>query len=216
MEQQADLVSVLLAQVQTLQAALATMQSNMELMKAGKPDGAENKDVPSMNIKDVEKPPKFSGKDWASWEHDFVNYIVRRDRRWWDILEAVKARSDKPLTARAIADIRAEEKLAKYLEQDLVYVAFREQLYEYLKSNTSGEVHAMVTSNGIENSFESWRRLCDQGKSRRLRPLRDEKRALYHPSRQRERPSSSRSQSGSEVLRSTSRSSPRTPCALER
>ena len=150
-EQQTDLVAVLLAQVQALQMAINTMQTNMALMQTAKHDGPENKDVPSMNIKDVEKPFKFHGKDWALWEHDFANYIVRRDRRWRDILEAIKARSEKPITDKVIEEIRNEKTLAKYLQQYPVFIAFQEQLYEYLKSNTGGEVHAMVMSNGVEH-----------------------------------------------------------------
>ena len=62
-----------------------------------------------------------------------------------------------------------------------VYEAFRSQLYEYLKTYTGGDVHTMVLTNGVDQSFETWRRLCDQGRSLRERPMRDEKWALYHP-----------------------------------
>ncbi len=67
------------------------------------------------------------------------------------------------------------------IEDEEVYFAFQQQLYEYLKTYTSGEQLAMVLANGVARSPESWRRMTDQGRSARDRPMRDERRALYHP-----------------------------------
>ena len=54
------------------------------------------------------------------------------------------------------------------------------QLYEYLKTYTTGDVNTMVVTNGPQKGAESWRRMCDQGRCVRERPMRDERRALYH------------------------------------
>ena len=102
---------------------------------------------------------------------DIINFLNRRDERWGGLLEAIRARSDKPLSPAVLDAVRTDSSGAAYLVSDHVFGAFQDQLYEYLKTFTSGDIHTMVLSNGVENSMESWRRLCDQGRSRRIRPL---------------------------------------------
>ena len=62
-----------------------------------------------------------------------------------------------------------------------VYEVSKAEFYEYLKSYTSGDSNTIVVANGPNNSFETWCRMCGQGKSIRERPLQDERRALHHP-----------------------------------
>ncbi len=170
--------STLMDTILALQAQLDAVTQQLEALKNTK---GKEQDVPTMHIKDVDKPFKFNGERWTLWEGEFTNFLARRDRRWKVILGAVKAHSGKPLTPEQIAAVCSEEHSNGYLTKDDVYEAFTEHLYEYLKSYTLGEVYSMVMANGVDRSFESWRRLCDQGRSRRDRPMRDERRALYHP-----------------------------------
>ncbi len=58
---------------------------------------------------------------------------------------------------------------------------FTEQLYDYLKSYTSGEIQSQVISGGREKSWETWRVLCDQGKSRRKLEVHEDYKRLMNP-----------------------------------
>ncbi len=151
---------------------LQTMVDDMRLQNDKK-----DKELPYMNSKDVDKPMKYAGDKWSTWEGDFQNFLTRRDHRWKGILTAIQSKSDKPLTPEIMEKIRDKTGMAK----NNVYEAFRDQLYEYLKSYTAGDTHTNILSDGPMKAFESWHRLCDQGRCIRTRPLRDEKRALYHP-----------------------------------
>ena len=93
------------------------------------------------------------------------------------ILQAIQNVSQKPLDASGYEKIQEATKSSR----PEVLEAYREQLYEYLKTYTSGDTHTLVISNNPANAFETWRRLCDQGNSIRERPLRDERRAIFHP-----------------------------------
>lgn len=66
------------------------------------------------------------------------------------------------------------------IARDHVIDIFKSQLYEFENFQTSGDTNTLVMPNGPENSFETWRRLCDQGKCICERPLQDERRALFH------------------------------------
>ncbi len=58
---------------------------------------------------------------------------------------------------------------------------FTEQLYDYSKSYTSGEIQSQVISGGREKSWETWRVLCDQGKSRRKLEVHEDYKRLMNP-----------------------------------
>ncbi len=183
--QQPDVVQALMTQVQALQTTIEGMRVQMQMFKSngdgkgGDKRGGESSedDIPYMNNKDIEKPAKYGGDKWGTWESDFKSFLTHRDRRWKDVLDNIKAKSKEPLNPTTIQSIRKDSGLLN----PKVFEAFTQQLFEYLKSYTSGDVNTLIVANGPENSFESWRRICDQGRSIRNRPLRDEKRALYHP-----------------------------------
>ena len=169
-----------MAKISTLQGTIAAMTVQMSSLQKGR-DVKDKDGAPEMHIKDVEKPSKFHGDKWLTWEDEFTTFLTRRDRRWKEVLTAIKAKSDKPLSPDGLDALRMDPTITTYMAKKEVFEAFKDQLYEYLKAFTSGDIHTMVLSNGVENSMESWRRLCDQGRSRRIRPLRDERRALFHP-----------------------------------
>ncbi len=173
-----NLVNILMDQVTALQAEVGRLSRKLAVQDIANGNANGQKDeVPHMNNKDIEKPFKYNGEKWAMWESDFKNFLVHRDQRWKLILDTIKKKSDKPIGPETLEEIRKNAGLQK----DNVYEAFAQQLYEYLKSYTSGEANTLIMVNTPEKAFESWRRLCDQGRSIRDRPLRDEKRALFHP-----------------------------------
>ena len=98
-----------------LQAQLDAVTQQLEALKNTK---GKEQDVPTMHIKDVDKPFKFNGERWTLWEGEFTNFLARRDRRWKVILGAVKAHSGKPLTPEQIAAVRSEEHSNGYLIKD--------------------------------------------------------------------------------------------------
>ncbi len=134
--------------------------------------------APMIHHKDVEKPAKYDGKAWVTWSDDFKNFLERRDERWGVLLSKIQEKEfvNAPLTEDRMADLASEIKLKSELQ-----VAFKKQLFEYLRTYTAGETLATVLAAGAEQSWETWRRLSDQGRCLRLRPLREEHRALYHP-----------------------------------
>ncbi len=142
------------------------------------PDVMASDKVPVIHHKDVDKPTKYDGKAWVTWNDDFKNFLERRDERWGVLLSKIQEKEfvNAPLTEDRMADLAFEIKLKPSLQ-----AAFKKQLFEYLRTCTAGETLATVLAAGAEQSWETWRRLSDQGRCLRLRPLREEHRALYHP-----------------------------------
>ena len=182
----------LLSQFMKLQQEMAVLKTQVEAQEHLKDEVKQLKqqlkdvetksahnhdDMPKMNVKLIDKPEKFVGDGWTEWEPTFVNSLKRSDMRWKAVLKEIAAKSDKPLDDKATQEIRE----AVGLVRDDVYDEFQEQLYEYLKTYTTGDINTSIIAGGPTKSFEAWRRLSDQGRSIRTRPLRDEKRALYHP-----------------------------------
>ncbi len=153
-----------------MQKTIAHLTERLE-----KTDGKKD-DAPKIDHKDVQKPEKFNGQKWDLWSEEFTGFLRRRDKRWVQLLDEVQRRSKAPLTDESYKEIQTGMKV-----DDEVYFAFKQQLYEYLKSYTTGEALAMTLANGVGRSLETWRRMVDQGRSKRERPMRDERRALYHP-----------------------------------
>ena len=173
----AQMTAVMAAMQRTIDALTVQLEA-MQSKSGGK--GGHNKefeDVPIMHHKDVDKPSKFSGQNWSTWSLDFMNFLGRKNGKWKTILQTIQNVSQKPFDDKAYEHLKAATKI----DNDELLKVYKEQLYEYLKSYTGGDVHTVVISNNPENAFESWRRICDQGNSIRERPLRDERRAIFHP-----------------------------------
>ncbi len=134
--------------------------------------------LPAIHHKDVDKPPKYDGKNWTVWSSDFLTFLDRRDKRWSKLLKAIDKRSLNPLTKEIRVGIADE--LA--IDSGTLVEDFTNQLYEYLKNYTSGEVQSCVVSAGREGSWESWRVMCDHGKSRRKIEVHEDYKRLMNPS----------------------------------
>ena len=156
---------------------LAMQQSLVQLTQRIEKSENKKEDAPKIDHKDIQKPDKYSGHKWGLWSEEFKGFLRRRDKRWAVLLDKIQEKSQKPLTDDDYSDIQA----AMEIKDEEVYFAFQQQLYEYLKSYTTGEPLSMVLANGVTKALESWRRMADQGRSARERPMRDERRALYHP-----------------------------------
>ena len=131
----------------------------------------------SIHYKDVEKPGKYDGQQWTVWRTDFLNFLERRDRRWPELLKAIDKRSIDPLNDDAKNLIGYELDL----QRGTLMKDFVSQLYEYLKNYTTGEIQSRVISGGKDNSWETWRFLCDQGKSRRKIEVHEEYKRIMNP-----------------------------------
>ena len=148
------ILTFLMTQISTLQETIAAMTVQMSSLQKGR-DVKDKDGAPEMHIKDVEKPSKFHGDKWLTWEDEFTTFLTRRDRRWKEVLAAIKAKSDKPLSPDGLDALRMDPTITAYMAKKEVFEAFKDQLYEYLKAFTSGDIHTMVLSNGVENSMES-------------------------------------------------------------
>ena len=174
MAQMTAMMAAMQRTIDALTAQLGTMQSG----SGGKANhGKDSEDMPVMHHKDVDKPSKFSGQNLSTWSIDFMNFLGRKNAKWKTILQTIQNVSQKPFDDKGYEHLKSATKI----DEDEVLNVYKEQLYEYLKSYTGGDVHTVVISNNPENAFESWRRMCDQGNSIRERPLRDERRAIFHP-----------------------------------
>ena len=171
-------MAAMMAAMQRTIDALTLQLTNLERGGGGRDhSGKEIDDMPVMHYKDVDKPSKFGGQNWMTWSADFMNFLGRKNAKWKGILQVIQNVSQKPLDSSGYEKIQEATKSSK----PEVLEAYRGQLYEYLKTYTSGDTHTLVISNNPANAFETWRRLCDQGNSIRERPLRDERRAIFHP-----------------------------------
>ncbi len=168
---ESDVMQNLVATMLAMQQSLAQLTQRIEKSETKK------EDAPKIDHKDIQKPDRYSGPKWSLWSEEFKGFLRRRDKRWAVLLDEIQGKSKKPLTDDDYSDIQA----AMGIEDEEVYFAFQQQLYEYLKSYTTGEPLSMVLANGVTKALESWRRMADQGRSARERPMRDERRALYHP-----------------------------------
>ena len=165
-----DVMQVMMQTMAEMQKSLIQLTERLD--KKEKPD-----EPPKIDSKDIQKPDKFNGQKWDLWSEEFTGFLRRRDKRWASLLKAVQIRSKAPLNDQDYIEI--QDDLGFTCKE--LFFAFQQQLYEYLKTYTSGDILAMVLANGVSKSLESWRRMTDQGRSSRKRPLRDERRALYHP-----------------------------------
>ena len=157
--------------------SIELMTKRIELIEDQKKKVEDKDGLHSINYKDVEKPQKYDGKQWAVWRTDFLNFLERRDRRWPELLKTIDKRSIDPLTADAKHFIGHELDI----HRGTLMNDFTTQLYEYLKNYTTGEVQSRVISGGKDNSWETWRFLCDQGKSRRKIEVHEEYKRLMNP-----------------------------------
>ncbi len=138
---------------------------------------ASSEALQAIHYKDVDKPAKYSGTNWVIWSSDFTAFLERRDRRWPGLLRAIDKASMDPLTDVKKAEIAHELSL----DVGALIEDFTAQLYEYLKNYTSGEALSCIVSRGRENSWESWRTLCDQGKSRRKVEVYEDYKKIMNP-----------------------------------
>ena len=176
MAENQQLIAELVKRVAELSATVITLTEQAATAKT-KPGTSFDEPAPKVNHKDVDKPARYSGDKWATWEPDFKNFLTRVDPRWKKFLDTVKTHSKKPLEGEQLDTVMKEVGI----DDPDVFTVYSEQLYDYLKTYTSGDTQTMVLTNGPRKGAESWRRMCDQGRCVRERPMRDERRALYHP-----------------------------------
>ena len=133
-----------------------------------------------INHKDISKPGKYSGgSGWTTWAKNFTSFLERRDQRWPKLLGAIAKRSAGiPLNEDLKVAIARE---AGILDKGNLEAEFEKQLYDYLQEFTSGDVLAAVIAGGNQGAWETWRYLCEHGKSRQPHSLKEEHRRLVHP-----------------------------------
>ena len=165
-------VQALLQTVAAMQESIAQLTRQLNETRKFEVAGA-----PKMDLKDQKDPSTFAGQHFNSWSEEFVTHLTMRDRRWETLLSYIKEKSTTPLDE---LDGPALMKKADITSDNILQI-FQAQLYVYLKRFTSGEPLSYVLANGKDGAFEAWRRMCDQGASRRDRSMRDERRAIWHP-----------------------------------
>jgi len=162
----------------TINRSIELMSRRMDTLEKGKPQAGDS-DTPLVAIhhKDVDKPSRYDGKNWVVWSSDFMAFLERRDKRWPKLLKMIDTFSLNPLTKddRLIMANKLEINSGTLLED------FTNQLYEYLRNYTTGETQSCVVSTGKENSWESWRMMCDHGKSRRKLEVHEEYKKIMNP-----------------------------------
>ncbi len=137
----------------------------------------EEKPPDSIDKKDIEKPSKYDLKPekWNVWLIKFKSFLARRDPRWKDILELVQKEGSNIVNKDKEQEIFEKSKAGNYVEE------FKNQLYEYLDSYTTGLANSLILAGKQDGILEAWRQLCENGRSTRRRNLRIEKRKVFHP-----------------------------------
>ncbi len=172
-----DVLKQVAAAMEGINKSIELMSKRVELIEGQKRKADDPDTLQSINNKDVDKPAKFDGKQWNVWKTDFLSFLERRDRRWPAILKAIDKRSIDPLT-KDVKDLIGYE---LGLHRGTLMQDFTTQLYEYLKNYTSGEIQSRTISGGRDSSWETWRFLCDQGRSRRKLEVHEEYKKLMNP-----------------------------------
>ena len=128
--------------------------------------------------KDIEKPTKYNGSGWVQLRNNVENFLDRKDPRWIKLLRAIDGRSSDPLTNDKKVALADEVGIQGKPE---LIVKFEKQLFDYLQSYTTGDALSTVLAGRRENSWESFRILCGQGRSRLKHDMKDEYRRVIHP-----------------------------------
>ena len=172
-EKMSEVITVMNAQV----LALTTRIEELDRERAKKEDPDK---LVKINHKDITKPVKFSGGGgWVLWSKNFTGFLERRDKRWPVLLGAIASRSAGPPLNGDIKVAIARE--VGILDKENLEAEFAKQLYDYLQEFTAGDVLAAVIAGGAQGSWETWRYLCEQGRSRQKHSLKEEHRRLVHP-----------------------------------
>ncbi len=144
----------------------ATEEKSDDEVDKGKVHGA--KPLQDIDRKDVDKPTKYKGDplQWRKWSMKFTAFLGRRDKRWPEFIKAIQAVSDTPLGADE------ERKIFKKLGIDTTVedgkesaLKFKEQFEEYLENFTEGPPHTMIQAAGVNKVMETFRILCDEGRT---------------------------------------------------
>ena len=118
--------------------------------------------APKMGGKDLKDPEEYGGTGFKEWSENFISYLRRRDRRWTPLLKGIQERSKSPLSEMDGPALMKEADVPSLQ----VLKVFAEQLHEYLKTFTCKEPLTHVLAMGVDNAFEAWRHMCDQGAPR--------------------------------------------------
>ena len=172
-----DKMSEVIVAMNAQVAALTKRMEDMDRERAKRDDPDK---LAKINHKDISKPGKFAGGNgWTTWSKNFSGFLERRDVRWPKLLEAIAKRSAGPPLNEDIKVAISRE--TGILDKGDLEAEFEKQLYDYLQEFTSGDVLAAVIAGGKQGSWETWRYLCEQGKSRQKHSLKEEHRRLVHP-----------------------------------
>ena len=126
----------------------------------GGASGSAGEDIgPPQEIdkKDVEKPQKYDMKpaSWRLWSIKFATFLTRRDARWKKVLGAVQ-KHDGVVKGKPVDDI-VEDGIFRDLNLFAYRDIFKEQLFEYLESFTTGMAHSLVMAGQAKGVLEAWR-----------------------------------------------------------
>ena len=138
--------------VAELMKMMVIMQETISELKKGKGGEAKEEDKPpTMHYKDVEKPVRYDGKEWPSWNETFKNFLGRRDVRWKTLLDELQKKEhvNAPFTTAKLDEINL-----KLGFSETVRAALAEQLHEYLRNFTSGETLSVVQAAGPRQSWK--------------------------------------------------------------
>ncbi len=159
-----------------MEKMILAMQMQIDALQkkfSEKPDyKRDEKNIPYINSKDVDKPAKYDGTQFKLWYQNFTAFLGSKDERFETLLNAIKDRSQAPLTEDDKEAILEDSELT----DENLSKAFKSQLFRYLQSCTKGEAYTVVLAGGTEGVFESMRQLCDSGNSQQQYRQREERR----------------------------------------
>ena len=191
----ADKVKQLTEQLATLQAAMDKAMAMIESLssKETKREAERHVGAPTtspgeaklkpIDIKDIEKPDKYDGNPskFLVWWGKFQDLLANRHPSWKGVLAKIEKR-DKD----SIPD--TEEEVTKFFKSIGNEVAeqkeeYQQQLKSYLRTYTSGDLHARITHTQSKGCVEFLREMVCRGKDHNDNRLLDLKQLILSPAK---------------------------------
>ena len=162
-------IKALLEVVQSLKKDIEDLKSGATAAATANANVAQNlmagaeKPLPHMDRKLIPKPDRYTGTDvtkFPSWQEEFKAYLEHHDVRFGSILNKVEEYTT-PIGSQEALNIALNAGVVQ-CKEDL-----DRNLVAYLKAFTSGEALKLTVKLGKEKVYETYRLLCEAGRSRR-------------------------------------------------
>ena len=140
----------------------------------------------SLNMKDIKMPSEYSGKaeEFVEWYQKFHNLLVTRHSSWADLLKVLEA--FKEVRIPSDKDGKNEDLINELKKKDLQRIVdqcteYKAQLFSYLTSYTTGQLHTRVVNGTQDEVFDTLRDIIHKGRDRNEKRMITMKSTILQP-----------------------------------